>query len=475
MNPSFETMMLDSSASELDAEERPEIFSMMPTMQGKDVVELGAGIGRFTGEIAEQATSVIAVDFMQSNCDLNEATNCAKPNVDVRCLDVTKMNLPAASADIVFSNWLLMYLTDAEVAALMVEVAAWLRPGGVFFFRESCFHQSGDAKRETNPTVYRSPEQYVKLAEACGLQMERQSTVSTYVKHKRNQNQVAWLLRKPDANTQNDATIDVSFQQFLDTEQYTKEGVLAYEAVFGDGYVSTGGAQTTTAFLATLDLQPGQKVLDIGCGIGGGDFLMADEYGVEVLGIDLSKNMVNIALERSQGLKSSCMFTVADCTKVEYEPGSFDAVYSRDTLLHIQDKPALLAKALQWLKPGGRLFITDYACGPPDAHTAEFKEYVKKRGYDLKTPAEYGTLVEDVGFIDVVAEDRTAEFESCLKRELAHLESEAVKAKFKVTFSEESHAYLMKGWAQKVTRVAGHNAGKNSQAWAMIRARKAAD
>lgn len=49
-----------------------------------------------------------------------------------------------------------------------------------------------------------------------------------------------------------------------------------------------------------LALRPEERVLDVGCGIGGGDFHMAAEQGVYVHGIDLSVNMVLIALERAQ-------------------------------------------------------------------------------------------------------------------------------------------------------------------------------
>ena len=44
-----------------------------------------------------------------------------------------------------------------------------------------------------------------------------------------------------------------------------------------------------------LELKPGQKVLDIGCGTGGSAFFMARNYGVDVYGYDLSTNMIGIA------------------------------------------------------------------------------------------------------------------------------------------------------------------------------------
>jgi SAM-dependent methyltransferase len=59
-------MMLDSRASDLDKEERPEVLSLLPPYEGKSVLELGAGIGRFTGELAQKAGELIALDFIDN-------------------------------------------------------------------------------------------------------------------------------------------------------------------------------------------------------------------------------------------------------------------------------------------------------------------------------------------------------------------------------------------------------------------------
>lgn len=85
-----------------------------------------------------------------------------------------------------------------------------------------------------------------------------------------------------------------------------------------------------------LDLKPGHKVLDVGCGIGGGDFYMAEKYDTHVIGIDLSINMISFALERAIGRSCSVEFEVADCTTKTYPDSTFDVIYSRDTILHIQ-------------------------------------------------------------------------------------------------------------------------------------------
>lgn len=88
--------------------------------------------------------------------------------------------------------------------------------------------------------------------------------------------------------------------------------------------------------MAKLDLKPGQKVLDVGCGIGGGAFYLAENFDVEVVAIDLSINMISLAIERAIGLNYAVEFECVDCTKKIYSENTFDVIYTRDTLLHIK-------------------------------------------------------------------------------------------------------------------------------------------
>eukprot|EP00268_Persea_americana_P064537 TRINITY_DN850_c0_g1_i2.p1 TRINITY_DN850_c0_g1~~TRINITY_DN850_c0_g1_i2.p1 ORF type:complete len:491 (-),score=107.70 TRINITY_DN850_c0_g1_i2:232-1704(-) len=465
-----ESMMLDSRASDLDKEERPEVLSLLPPFQGKSILELGAGIGRFTGELAKKAGEVLAVDFIESVIKKNESINGHFKNVSYMCADVTSpdMKILPESLDLIFSNWLLMYLSDNEVEKLAVRMMKWLRVGGYIFFRESCFHQSGDCKRKSNPTHYREPRFYTKVFKDCHMQngsgtsFELSLTgfkcIGAYVRNKKNQNQICWIWQKVRS------TDDRGFQRFLDNVQYSCSGILRYERVFGEGFVSTGGIDTTKEFVAKLELKPGEKVLDVGCGIGGGDFFMAENFDVEVVGIDLSVNMVSLALERAIGRKCSVEFEVADCTKKMYPDDTFDVIYSRDTILHIQDKPALFRSFFKWLKPGGRVLISDY-CKSAGLPSADFSKYINQRGYDLHDIEAYGQMLKDAGFAEVIAEDRTDQFMNVLKRELDVIEKD--KATFIQEFSEKDYSEIVDGWKAKLKRsIAGE------QRWGLFIAKK---
>uniref|UniRef100_A0A5B7BB71 phosphoethanolamine N-methyltransferase n=1 Tax=Davidia involucrata TaxID=16924 RepID=A0A5B7BB71_DAVIN len=465
-----EAMMLDSKASELDKEERPEVLSLLPPIEGKSVLELGAGIGRFTGELAKKAGQIIALDFIESVIKKNESINGHHKNAKFMCADVTSpdLNISAESMDLIFSNWLLMYLSDKEVENLAERMVTWLKVGGFIFFRESCFHQSGDTKRKHNPTHYREPRFYTKVFKECHmhdgpgnsfeLSLVSCKCIGAYVRNKKNQNQICWIMQKVRSED------DRGFQRFLDTVQYKSSSILRYERVFGQGYVSTGGIDTTKEFVAKLDLKPGQKVLDVGCGIGGGDFYMAENFDVEVVGIDLSINMVSFALDSAIGLKCSVEFEVADCTKKTYPDNTFDVIYSRDTILHIQDKPALFRSFYKWLKPGGKVLISDYCknAGPP---SPEFTDYIKQRGYDLHDVEAYGQMLRDACFDEVIAEDRTDQFIEVLQKELNAIEKD--KEAFIQDFSEEDYNEIVGGWKAKLVR-----SSSGEQRWGLLIAKK---
>ncbi|KAM8939260.1 uncharacterized protein RCH25_052842 [Pelodytes ibericus] len=469
----LEEMMLDSSAKLLSQEEKPEIISLLPSLDGLSMLELGAGIGRYTGHFAKLASQVTAVDFMQKFIDKNREENGYRGNITFLQADVTHLELPVQSFDFIFSNWLFMYLTDAELITLTQKMLGWLKPGGYLFFRESCFYQSGDSERTFNPTLYRTPAQYNHLMTSVtsepgnGFEIVMSKSVQTYIKIKKNQNQVCWLLqtvpRVPDAH-QGYGT----FQQFLDNQQYSRRGILRYEKIFGEGFVSTGGLETTKEFISKLNLLPGQRAIDVGCGIGGGDFYMAKMYGVEVLGMDLSSNMVEIAMERAIKEKTSLVqFELGDATKRIFPESSFDVVYSRDTILHINDKGALFRKFFSWLKPGGKLLITDYCCGDRP-WSPVFQEYVKQRGYILYTPQEYGQFLEKVGFVNVEAEDRTDQFVEVLNKELKR--TQEFKQEFLESFSEEDYDYIISGWKEKL-----HRCSLGDQRWGLFYAEKPQD
>ena len=81
---------------------------------------LAAFYRRYTGVLAESAAYVKSIDFIEKFIEKNREINApAHPNIDFICADVMQLELEDSSFDLVFSNWLLMYLDDAEVDQLV--------------------------------------------------------------------------------------------------------------------------------------------------------------------------------------------------------------------------------------------------------------------------------------------------------------------------------------------------------------------
>lgn len=467
------TVDQDSTTSR---EEITEILSLLPDVSGKDVLELGAGKGRFTGRLAAKAKSVECVDFVQEFLLANQEQHNGLANVTYTCADVSLLDKSTNKFDLVFSNGLFMYLEEAVVRELFERILISLRPGGHFFFCECCFSAPDGSKG--SPAHYRLPDIYNSLFQSVATSTEDNEafysfeiicskSIQTFIKLQSNCNHICWLLTKVRV-AKSESHGYKTFQEFLDKKQYSRTGILRYERIFGDNFVSTGGIETTEEFVKLLKLKPKEHVLDVGSGIGGGDFYMAKEYDVSVTGIDLSSNMVSIALERANKIQDiRVQFEVCDATKRCYPPQSFDVVYSRDTILHIVDKRHLFATFCKWLKPGGRLLISDYCCCE-GAWSDDFTKYVKQRGYALLSVKDYGKLLQEVGFVNVKAEDRTDQFVKMLEKELKHIEN--IREGFVKEFSESDHGYLVDGWKDKVERCAS-----GSQKWGLFYAEKASD
>jgi len=258
-----------------------------------------------------------------------------------------------------------------------------------------------------------------------------------------------------------------NFQDFLDEVQYSRQGVARYEWIFGEGYLSTGGLETTQEIVPLLKLEAGHRVLDVGCGLGGHDFYMAEKYGVIIDAVDLSKNMMSVALHhfsKKPHIANNIKFRICDITSTPLEENYYDVIYSRDALLHIAEKEKLFEKFYKWLKPGGKIVFTDY-CRGNVKHSEEFAKYVAQRSYCLFRVREYEDLLKRVGFTKVKVEDIHNKFVASLTRELNKLYDR--KKEFLQKFNSEDFDYLEEGWLAKLKR-----AKDGDQTWCLAYAEK---
>ena len=131
-------------------------------------------------------------------------------------------------------------------------------------------------------------------------------------------------------------------------------------AIFSRGATTLEEAQRTKLDLvcSKLALQPGERLLDVGCGWGALALHAAREYGVDVLGITLSERQAELARERVReaGLADRIEIRIADYRELA-APDGFDAVSSVGMVEHVgEEQLDVYARQLAgFLKPGGRL------------------------------------------------------------------------------------------------------------------------
>ena len=191
-----EGMILFWEMKELPNLERAEILAQIPPCSDKRILELGAGIGRYTKFFMEDAAQVVAVDFIWKSICRNRELTCGNDNVLYLCADAANLEFPPVTFDIVFSNWLLMYLPNEIIHPLIQKIYKWLKPSGYFFLRESCHFSSTNRSMTTeNPTYYRDPTIYLKFLKQY-FKILQTGNVKIYEKIYKNPFQIYWLCKK---------------------------------------------------------------------------------------------------------------------------------------------------------------------------------------------------------------------------------------------------------------------------------------
>ena len=127
-------------------------------------------------------------------------------------------------------------------------------------------------------------------------------------------------------------------------------------------------------------LAPGARVLEVGAGPGH-DSAYFQREGFAVVATDLSPEMV--AHCRAKGLEAH----VRDFLHLGFEPGSFDAVWSLNCLLHVpnRDLPAVLDAIRTVLRPGGLFFLGVWGSSEPSEGVFEDDEHVPPRFFSRRT------------------------------------------------------------------------------------------
>lgn len=170
------------------------------------------------------------------------------------------------------------------------------------------------------------------------------------------------------------------------------------------------GRQATLELAEKVQPEATDRVLDIGCGLGGASRVLAATFGCRVTGIDLTEEYCRTAatLAGWVGLAARIEYLQADALALPFTDGTFDIAWTQHAAMNIPDKAKMYREAHRVLKAGGLVALYDVLQG--DGGPVYFPvPWAREPSIShLVTPQEWRGLLEGAGFEVVSWRDTTA-------------------------------------------------------------------
>ena len=213
-----------------------------------------------------------------------------------------------------------------------------------------------------------------------------------------------------------------------------------YARIYGehihDGFYITGketraeAQENLTRIMAEkARVKRGDKVLDVGSGLGGSSIWLARERGALTTGITLSQVQAQTATQRAAEQGVSSRFLVMDAEQMDF-PEPFDLIWAVGVLTHLEDQERFVRQTWHHLKPGGRLAIFDWMLDENVVDSgADAQIRLIKEGMLLPALfplSAYLSWIARYGFRLVYAEDITEQTENTWKDAVSVVRQPAV-------------------------------------------------
>jgi len=168
------------------------------------------------------------------------------------------------------------------------------------------------------------------------------------------------------------------------------------------------GQEVSRELAVTAALQPGMRILDAGCGLGGACRMLAAEFGCTATGIDITGDYIRTAekLSALTGLQQSTRFVQGSVLALPFEQNAFDAALTQHVQMNIADKKTFYTEINRVLTTGGRFIYYDVLGKAEPVH------YPLPWAADaaisfLITSQQLHTLLTETGFQRIQVTDET--------------------------------------------------------------------
>lgn len=203
----------------------------------------------------------------------------------------------------------------------------------------------------------------------------------------------------------------------------------------------------------------GASVLDIGCGLGGSAFWLAENLDCQVRGMTISPVQARMANKKAKalGIGDRVQFVVTDANQWEPEPESVDVIWIMESSEHFKDKKRFFERCASALKPGGLLTVCAWLRrdGPMPEDEQKLVAIIAKAmlSASLGSLSDYRTWMVESGLTVTAADDITRHVERTWSHCTRIGERPAVKFLVRFTGAAtrrfvESFPLMMQAYAQ---------------------------
>jgi len=214
---------------------------------------------------------------------------------------------------------------------------------------------------------------------------------------------------------------ETSLQKSTD-KLYTDTELKLLQFFNGEGYLSQGHDERVDFMVQNIELN-NKAVLDFGCGLGGPAFHLAKKHNARVIGVDVDPSLIEKANNSTQarGFISSVNFTTIHDNLLSFADATFDIIFSKESIIHVQNKQALFKELYRVLKPGGMIVIMDWFW----KGWSPSQDFLQCWNFDsygtamhFATITEYVSFLTQAGFIDVESDDSSYLYLNDMRQEL---------------------------------------------------------
>jgi ubiquinone/menaquinone biosynthesis C-methylase UbiE len=125
------------------------------------------------------------------------------------------------------------------------------------------------------------------------------------------------------------------------------------------GQIAQAYLSGAAEFIEGLNIQPGEKVLDVACGAGS-TAIPAARAGADVIGVDIAPNSIEQARKNAAAAGVSCRFEEGDAEALDFDDGSFDTIVSIFGAMFAPRPERVAAELVRVCRSGGRIVMANW-------------------------------------------------------------------------------------------------------------------